>query len=112
MNDLRRRFGLLVAAHRRQRGLTQEALAAGAGISVDMVSQIEGGRSGARFPTIEKLSAVLEVDPAELFTTEVPAGALERRELSDLSARLAGLSDSELRWLSGLIEAALKPRGR
>ena len=37
MADLRERFGRLLAAHRRREGLTQEALAEAAGLSVDMM---------------------------------------------------------------------------
>ncbi|HEV2602609.1 MAG TPA: helix-turn-helix transcriptional regulator [Microvirga sp.] len=89
MTDLRTRFGQLVAAHRRRAGLTQEALAEAAGLSVDMVSKIETGATGARFPVIERLAAALHVDPAELFTTEIPSGAVHRRAFSALSSRLA-----------------------
>jgi transcriptional regulator with XRE-family HTH domain len=56
MADLRKRFGELLAAHRRRRGLTQEDLAEAAGLSVDMISKIEVGATGARFPSIERLA--------------------------------------------------------
>lgn len=68
--DLHRRFGHLVATHRKRRGWTQVQLAEAIGMSVDMVAKMEVGVTGARFPTIEKLAVALEVDPAELFTTE------------------------------------------
>lgn len=110
MVDLRRRFGSLVAAHRRRRNLTQEALADRAEISVDMVSKIEIGATGARFPVIERLAAALEVDPAELFTTEIPQGALNRGPLQELTTELAVLSVNDLRWISGVVRAALRNR--
>lgn len=110
MNDLQRRFGQLVAAHRKRAGLTQDALAAKAGLSVDMISRIETGATGARFPTISKLSAALEVDPAELFSPEVPSGAKERAALSGVVSRLAGLSDRDLSWLNQLLDVALRRR--
>ncbi|MDB5437881.1 MAG: family transcriptional regulator, partial [Caulobacteraceae bacterium] len=66
--DLRKRFGRLVLANRTRAKLTQQQLADRSGISVDMVNRIERGVTGARFPNIEKLAAVLNVDPAELFT--------------------------------------------
>ncbi len=110
MVDLRKRFGRLVSAHRRRIGLTQEALAEKAGVSVDMISKIETGATGARFPVIERLSGALSVDPAELFTTEVPGGAINRGALTDLTTQLAGLSPTELRWITGVIEAALRSR--
>lgn len=110
MVDLRKRFGSLVAAHRRRLGITQEVLAEKAGVSVDMISKIETGATGARFPVIERLAVALGVDPAELFTTEVPAGAIQRKPLVDLTTQLAGLSDADLRWITGVVEAALRNR--
>jgi transcriptional regulator with XRE-family HTH domain len=110
MVDLRKRFGRLVAAHRRRVGLTQEALADAADLSVDMISKIEVGASGARFPVIERLASVLKVDPAEFFTTEIPSGAVRRKAFNELSLRLVDLSESDLAWISGLLDAALRPR--
>lgn len=108
--DLRRRFGQLLTAHRRRAGLTQEALAEAADLSVNMISRIEVGASGARFPVIERLAEVLKVDPAEFFSTEVPGGARQRKMLVDLSSRLATLSDDDLAWASTVLDAALRPR--
>jgi transcriptional regulator with XRE-family HTH domain len=109
-DDLRKRFGRLVAAHRRRRGMTQQKLHEASGISVDMIARIESGATGVRFPNIEKLAGALEVDPAELFTAELPKGALHRRPLTNITSRLAKLSDQDLSWISEIIEAALKPR--
>ena len=108
MTELRKRFGGLVQAHRRHAGLTQEALAEKAGISADMISKIEGGTTGARFPVIERIARALDVDPAELFSADIPKGALDRRSLHDVTVRLANLSDSELRWVSGVVDAILR----
>lgn len=105
MADLRKRFGTLVAAHRRRRGLTQEAVAKAANLSPDMVGKIEKGASGARFPVIERLAAALDVDPAELFTAELPGGALRRGAYSDVSLHLARLSEAELRRALRVLEA-------
>jgi len=110
MIDLRRRFGRLVKAHRVRLGLTQEALAERASVSTDMISKVEAGATGARFGVITQLAEALGVDPAELFTSELPAGQLQRAMLTDITSRLASLSDSELRSLGDLIEVALKPK--
>ena len=110
MVDLRKRFGSLVAAHRRRIGLTQEVLAEKASVSVDMISKIETGATGARFPVIERLADALGVDPSELFTTEIPGGAINRSPLVDLTTQLAGLSPTDLRWITGVVEAALRNR--
>lgn len=111
MVDLRARFGSLVKAHRVRLGLTQQALAEKANISTDMVSKIEGGASGARFGVIAQLADALAVDPAELFTADLPAGQLQRLTLTEITSRLAGLSESELLWLKNLLDAALRPKG-
>lgn len=111
MADLRARFGRLVKAHRQRVGLTQEVLAERAGISVDMVSKIEGATSGARFRVIEQIAAALGVDEAELFTTELPRDQLKKGGLLEITGRLATLSEADLAWLRGVIDAALRPRG-
>lgn len=110
MSDLRKRFGLMVSAQRKRSGLTQEKLAELANISVDMVSKIEVGASGARFPVIEKLAATLGVDPAEFFSSDFPKGTFEKTLLPEITAKLARLSDDDLHWINGVIEAALRAR--
>ncbi|PBB34347.1 helix-turn-helix transcriptional regulator [Mesorhizobium sp. WSM3882] len=110
MEDLRKRFGRLVMTHRKRAGYTQEQLAERASVSIDTVSKIEIGATGARFPMIEKIAAALEIDPAELFSPEIPSGALRRGLLLELTTRLAGLSEDELRWINGVVEAALRSR--
>lgn len=110
-DDLRRRFGRLVAAHRKRAGLTQEALAIAADLSSDMIGRIEGGQTGARFPTIERIAKALQVDPAQLFSTEAAAGLSTSKALLDLYARLASLSDRDVVWVDRLLDAALRPKG-
>lgn len=111
IEDLRKRFGRLVAANRRRRGLTQHQLAEAAGLSDDMIARIETGATGARFPTIEKIATALVIDPAELFTPDLKSGAHARTALTNVTSRLSALSDRDLAWLSGLLDAALKRRG-
>lgn len=110
MADLRKRFGQLVAAHRRRRGLTQEALAEAAGLSPEMVAKIETGRSGARFPVIERLAVALEADPAEFFTTQLPTGAMQQGAFGEISLRLVGLPEHDLLWLHRVVDAVLSAR--
>ena len=107
MSDLRKRFGRLVAAHRRRVGLTQEQLAEAAQVSVYMISKIETGAAGTRFPLIERLAAALGVDPAELFTSEIPGGAMRRKRYAALTERLALLPDTELERVSRVVDAML-----
>ncbi|PRD53033.1 helix-turn-helix domain-containing protein [Phyllobacterium myrsinacearum] len=110
MDDLRTRFGRLVAVHRRKAGMTQDALAEAAGVSVDMISKIETGASGARFPLIERLAQALSVDPAEFFTAELPSQTNRNPLLSSINVTLAGLDQKNLLWINGLIKAALNQK--
>jgi transcriptional regulator with XRE-family HTH domain len=109
MGDLKQRFGHLVAAHRRRLGWTQRKLAEAADLNEDTIGRIEIGRRGVSFNTIEKLAVALQIDPAELFTSELPGGALHGTS-SDVAARLAGLGPDDVAWISGILDAALKPR--
>jgi transcriptional regulator with XRE-family HTH domain len=109
MGNLKHRFGQLVAAHRRRLGWTQRKLAEAADLDEDTIGRIEIGRRGVSFGTIEKLATALQVDPAELFTTQIP-GSVHHRTTGDLTAKLAGLRPEEAVWLSGIVDAALKPR--
>lgn len=110
MQELKKRFGRLVAVHRKHRGITQDALAEAIGMSVDMISRIEAGATGASFATIDKLATALRVDPAHFFTSELPGEAFDRAVLVDLTVRLGKLSDKDLRWIGSLIDVALKGR--
>ncbi len=113
MADLKATFGQLVAAHRRRLKLTQDQLAEKADLSIDMVSKIERGSSGASFTAIEKLAKALGVSPAELFTRNVPDGALNSPALDDLTNRLARLSEPDLKWIARVFAAAMsRARGR
>jgi transcriptional regulator with XRE-family HTH domain len=111
MVDLRKRFGRLVKAHRVRMRLTQESLAERAKISPDMISKIEGGSSGARFGVIMQLAEALGVDPAELFTPNLPEGQLQRPTLTEITSRLAALGEGELKWVRDLLEVALRSKG-
>ena len=89
--------------------MTQEDLAKAAKLSPDMIGKIETGTTGARFPAIERIAAALEVDPAELFTTELLNGAIRRGIFNDITIHLAGLSDDDLQKVMRVLQA-LKPK--
>ncbi|WP_273726091.1 helix-turn-helix domain-containing protein [Brucella gallinifaecis] len=110
MDDLRKRFGQLLAVHRRRAGLTQRDLAEVAEISVDMVTKIETGTSGARFPIIEKLARALNVDPAEFFTPDLSTKGREHPALTETKVLLAGLNEKDLLWVKSIIDAALNQK--
>jgi len=77
-----------------------------------MISKIESGSSGARFPSIERLAAAVEVDPAEVFTSDIPTGAIKRGAFGEICAQLSDLSESDLEWVRDLIDTALHRGGR
>lgn len=101
---MKKRFGQLVAIHRRRRGMTQEELAIAAELSIDMIGKVENGASGARFPAIQRIASALSVDPAELFTTAIPNGNIQSEIFKEASLRLARLSDTDLRKLLRVLD--------
>lgn len=108
MENLARRFGRLIALHRKTKGWTQEQLAQQADISQDMIAKMETGVTGARFPTITKLANALEVDPSELFFSQVPRGTLYRGKRSEIVKLLEELPDKEVEWAYDLFNVALR----
>ena len=110
MAELRKRFGTLVAAHRKRRAMTQAQLAEAAGLSPTMIVRIENGSSGTRFPAIERISRALDVDPSELFVVESNRRGRTRPTLVDINTKLTGLSDKDLSWVSNLLDVALRSR--
>lgn len=110
MADLRKRFGKLVAAHRRRCGLTQQQLAEAADLSPTMIVRIENGSSGARFPSIERIAQALGVDPAELFTPSSNKHGRVNPVLLDIHTQLVGLSDRDLAWVRELLAVSLRAR--
>lgn len=111
MADLRKRFGTLVAAHRRRCGMTQYQLAEAAELSPTMIVRIENGSSGARFPSIQRIADALGVDPAELFTPGSNQQGRASAVWLDIGTQLEGLSDTDLGWINELLSVALRRRG-
>lgn len=107
--DLARRFGRLVAAHRRRVGWSQERLAAEADISEAMIAKFETGATGARFPMIVRLALALRVDPAELFSDEIPKGKLQNGPRRTVIDRINELDEGQLDWVNDLLTVALRP---
>ncbi|MFC7742096.1 helix-turn-helix domain-containing protein [Nocardiopsis composta] len=71
-------IGERIARHRAHRGLTQEALAHSAGVSIDVVRRLEQGtRRTARLSTLASLARALDCDVATLLrpdASEPPRG--------------------------------------
>ncbi len=63
---IKRRFGSRIRQLRRQRGLSQEALALTCGLDRSYMGGVERGERNASLINICKIAAALQVAPAEL----------------------------------------------
>src|ERR1700730_14522402 len=82
-------FCALLRTHRGAANLTQEELAARAGLSTDAISMLErGGRRAPRSTTVECLAGALKLDPAQ--RRAFVAAAMERSELADNGEKADG----------------------
>lgn len=70
--SLKSQFGINLQRIRRKKGLSQEELAARAGLARAYLSGAEAGRRNATLETVEALSLVLEVDPIDLLKSDRP----------------------------------------
>ena len=110
MESLQKRFGKLLGAHRRQVQITQPQLAERVGVSVDTIKKLEAGIVAPSFAMIEKIASDLQIDPAELFTSQVEPSNLRRQSFRDITDKLAVLDDRQLEWLQPIIDAALSAK--
>lgn len=80
---------------RKARKLTQEGLAEKAGLSAQIINDIEGGRRWPRRATLAKVTAALEADVQELFRAEKndsPSGlCLQSQLMRDLKDSIDGV---------------------
>jgi transcriptional regulator with XRE-family HTH domain len=70
--ELRRILAANIVRLRRVRELSQEALAWEAGVSRSYMAKIETGKTSTGLDVMERLAAVLEVDPMELLRPPPP----------------------------------------
>lgn len=66
--DICTQFGDAIRARRAELGLTQEVLAAKAGIHRTYIGDVERGARNVALRNVEKLAAALELSVPELFT--------------------------------------------
>lgn len=71
-SEFRNRFGARLRELRRERDLTQDQLAERADISRESIKNIEKGKHGPLFETLEKLIRGLDCEPWHLFEFEMP----------------------------------------
>lgn len=74
MGALRRHFGARVRQLRKARGLTQQALAARAGMDYKYVGAVERGERNLTLDNVERLVRALGVDPYEPFLFPLAGG--------------------------------------
>ncbi|MFZ5674357.1 MAG: helix-turn-helix domain-containing protein [Pseudomonadota bacterium] len=76
--ELREEFARNLRKYRRQRQLSQEALANEAGIDRTYISSLERGVYSASVDMIEKLANVLSIEPAALLERSTKPGPKTR----------------------------------
>lgn len=108
VDDLQARFGALVTKHRKLAKKTQEQLAEETEISVNMITRIEAGGTGVRFPNLVRIANALRVDPAELFTAAIPSGHLAQGPLKELLPQIANLPEKDIQKAVDVLKAVLK----
>lgn len=105
--ELRKIFGSNVRHHRKASGLTQEALAEKANISIEMMGRLERGEASPSFETIESMTKALGLPAIALFgsgTVIAPEG--ERgRLLHRVNAALANMNEDDLARVTRMLEA-------
>ena len=105
----KREFASHLKSIRLATGMSQEDLAARIDRSVDALSAIERGKSFPNYETLTRLAGVFGLTVPELLKEEGDEVPLERAQLlADISVKLKGASDKQLKLLRDLIEAALK----
>jgi transcriptional regulator with XRE-family HTH domain len=71
--ELKGRFGKMVRTRRNCMGISQEALAARAGLHRTYIADIERGARNPSLESINKLASALEVSMSALFSPSPPA---------------------------------------
>lgn len=71
-SEFRKRFGARLRELRKERDLTQDQLAERVDISRESIKNIEKGKHGPLFETLENLINGLDCEPFELFEFEMP----------------------------------------
>lgn len=98
-------LGRGVAAIRKERGLTQIALAERAEISVQFLSAIELGKKAPSFETVDVFVRVLRVRPEELFARGASGGKVDASADVAVHHLVATLSGDDPGAFLGLLRA-------
>jgi len=87
-----------VKKYRQRLGLSQLGLSEKSDLSLNYITDIEGGRSGAKFATLIKLANALEVEVYELF----------KPDTDEEKAKVSNWGEDEINWLSGRLNEAVE----
>ncbi len=104
VKELSRQLGLRVRQLRDDQGMTQEDLAAKAGITWHFVSSIERGIKTGTLETLAAIATALDVTLSELF---LDVDRPLPRELKRITTALAGRSPEAQRAVLRIVEDAL-----
>lgn len=110
MSELQKRFGKMLTGLRKERNHTQAGLSELCGLSKDMITKIERGQTGVSFGTIEALAKVLNVEAASFFSSDARLRQSKSTTQKRIQENLSLLTEADLKWVDGLLVAALKPR--
>ena len=102
MKDFLEQMGKRLHERRKQLRLTQEEVAEKAGVNSQVISTAETGRKALRPENIDKLCSALEVR-----TDNLLRGVVGKRELDNISRKLAVLEPEEYRLLEDIIDRYL-----
>ncbi len=113
MATLAHQVGMIVRHHRKILGWTQNELAAKAGLSIEMINRIEGGRVVPSLRTVEGLASLFDLPVRDMFGVG-QFSITEGREdgLTRLIGRVAGLGPEDLDWVDDLVRVALARKVR
>ena len=105
---LRKILSLNIKKHRERQGLTQEKLGETAGISANMINDIEGCRTWISDKTLINLAIALKVETYRLFIPQsLTAADIEKTALQDLATDLQKIRKE----FNAEFDNALKERG-
>jgi transcriptional regulator with XRE-family HTH domain len=103
---LRKTLSANIKKHRELMGITQEKLSEAAGISANMINDIEGCRTWISDKTLVKLAAALQVEPHRLLQTTAEKAPIPT-DTKDLAKELQKIRKD----FNTSFDNALKTRG-
>lgn len=104
MENIRDTLGTNIRLYRQQKGLTQESLAEKLDVSSSYIGYVERGQKSPSLQLMERISEVLEVEPALLLSKSDD----ENDELKRLISLLAGKEPYSISYIHHVADAYFK----